>query len=210
MTFKGFGLKTKQQKQADIKKEKLKNMRTKKQKDAATNEELVSLMNSMNLPSDVQTKIELLSRKNVSKKLKSQIVKKSRKVKNTISSRAILDDFIERLDRTSENHSRYVRHVRKRALDLFTKLSPQHQRKFALGLHDLDFPHPQLFSFIESKWKPVSEYMLHRIPNSTIKHYMDIAHGSTIPTKFNFRTFVTNCDEYLKLYDSEFEDPSDF
>ena len=155
----------------------------------------------------------MYSRKTVPKHMKSEITKKSRKLKIEASNRKLLDKFLSDLDLDIQHNKyplKYLRLVRKESKRLFKKLNVRHQKKFVLGLQDIVYPHPDLFKFIEKNWKDVSNYVSNRKkPNEYIKYFIDIAYESNLPRKFDFRAFVYAANDYLDLL-NRFETPLDF
>ena len=175
--------------------------------------EIEYVISSFKLPDVLKDEIEMYSRKTLSKEMKSEITKKSRKLKIEASNRKLLDNFILDLDiDINDNYShgiKYLRLVRKESKRLFKKLNVRHQKKFVLGLHDIVYPHPDIFKFIEHNWKNVSNYVSNRKPpNDFVKHFIDIAYEQ-IPRKFDFRAFVYAANDYNNLM-NRFESPLDF
>lgn len=176
--------------------------------------EIEYVISSFKLPDVLKDEISMYSRKTLSKEMKSEITKKSRKLKIEASNRKLLDNFIIDLD-IDINHNKYptglkyLRLVKKESRRISQKLNVRHEKKFVLGLHDIVYPHPDIFKFIEHNWKNVSNYVSNRKPpNEYVKHFIDIVYEQ-IPRKFDFRAFVYAANVYLDLL-NRFDSPIDF
>jgi len=214
-----FGIKNKTKKQhlEDEKYIKINKLRKMKNKPYASEEEKSFIMNQigdqMELPLVLKNRILEYSRRKVSRNMKSEITRKSRKLEKQSSNRKKLDNYFKELELDIESRSypkKYYRYVTNESNRIFYKLNQKYQKKFVLALCDIFYPHPSLFKFIDKHHKDVSDFISNRKKmNEYTSYFTSFFYGENIPRKFEFRSFMINSNEFLGWFE-EFESPLDF